>query len=229
MRFVTAWCVVSLSPLILVCFVFSLLKRLPSHPTLKFNHFYIYGSERTKIQSGHWRVLRVLLDTVPDCPDRNGTDWYLGEYPRVPSGGWLGNNALNLFNSGRNSGGHNFSDSEIHIPTVITSQSVNAVTSQMTSPVNGRMDYDCISRLVEIDAILEEDRDESMDANYRIANIGGSHEDVDLNLLVTLKNPTISKQKQIQIGLETLTGMAFDVTSSDLTRGQWPQNDLEWN
>ena len=82
------------------------------------------------------------------------------------------------------------------------------------------MDYDCISRLVEIDAILEEDRDESMDANYRIANIGGSHEDVDLNLLVTLKNPTISKQKQIQIGLETLTGMAFDVTSSDLTRGQ---------
>ena len=76
MRFVTAWCVVSLSPLILVCFVFSLLKRLPSHPTLKFNHFYIYGSERTKIQSG----LGTTLDTVPDCPEINGI-----EYPRVPT------------------------------------------------------------------------------------------------------------------------------------------------
>ena len=214
MRFVTAWCVVSLSPLILVCFVFSLLKRLPSHPTLKFNHFYIYGSERTKIQSGPG----TTLETVPDCPGINGT-----EYPRVPTGDSLvegDRDALNLFNSGRNSGGHNFSDSEIHIPTVITSQSVNAVTSQMTSPINGRMDYDCISRLVEIDAILEEDRDESIDANDRIASIGGSHEDVDLDLLVTLKNPTISKQKQIQIRLQTLTGMAFDMTSSNLTRGQ---------
>ena len=90
----------------------------------------------------------------------------------------------------------------------------------MTSPVmsNGRMDYDYISRLVEIDAILEEDRDESIDANYGTAS--KSSEDVDLDLLVTLKNPTISKQKQIQIGLETLTGMAFDLT---------PQNDLGRN
>lgn len=123
-----------------------------------------------------------------------------------------------FFNSGRDSGGHNFSDSEIHIPTVITSQSVNAVTSHnpMNSPVmsNGRMDYDYISRLVEIDAILEEDRDES------IRTASKSSEDVDLDLLVTLKNPTISKQKQIQIGLETLTGMAFDLTL---------QNDLGQN
>ena len=94
----------------------------------------------------------------------------------------------------------------------------------MTSPVmsNGRMDHDCsrdcISRLVEIDAILEEDRDASIDVNYRTAS--KSSEDVDLDLLVTLKNPTISKQKQIQIGLETLTGMAFDFTL---------QNDLERN
>ena len=85
----------------------------------------------------------------------------------------------------------------------------------MTSPVmsNGRMDYDNISRLVEIDAILE--GDESID--YRTAS--KSSEDVDLDLLVTLKNPTISKQKQIQIGLETLTGMAFDLTlQNDLGR-----------
>ena len=74
---------------------------------------------------------------------------------------------------------------------------------------NGRMDFDCISRLVEIDAILEEDRDESMDVNYRIAR--KTSEEVDLDLLVTLKNPTISKQKQIQIGLETLTGMASEL------------------
>ena len=92
---------------------------------------------------------------------------------------------------------------------------MNAVTSHnsMTSPVmsNGRMDYDYISRLVEIDAILEEDRDESIASK--------SSEDVDLDLLVTLKNPTISKQKQIQIGLETLTGMAFDLTlQNDLGR-----------
>ena len=98
---------------------------------------------------------------------------------------------------------------------------MNAVTSHnsMTSPVmsNGRMDYDYISRLVEIDAILEEDREESIDANYRTAS--KSSEDVDLDLLVTLKNPTISKQKQIQIGLETLTGMAFDLTlQNDLGR-----------
>ena len=71
------------------------------------------------------------------------------------------------------------------------------------------MDFDCISRLVEIDAILEEDRDESMDVNYRIAS--KTSEEVDLDLLVTLKNPTISKQKQIQIGLETLTGMASEL------------------
>ena len=73
------------------------------------------------------------------------------------------------------------------------------------------MDYDIISRLVEIDAILEEDRDESIASK--------SSEDVDLDLLVTLKNPTISKQKQVQIGLETLTGMAFDLTlQNDLGR-----------
>ena len=92
---------------------------------------------------------------------------------------------------------------------------MNAVTSHnpMNSPVmsNGRMDYDYISRLVEIDAILEEDRDESIASK--------SSEDVDLDLLVTLKNPTISKQKQVQIGLETLTGMAFDLTlQNDLGR-----------
>ena len=92
---------------------------------------------------------------------------------------------------------------------------MNAVTSHnsMNSPVmsNGRMDYDIISRLVEIDAILEEDRDESIASK--------SSEDVDLDLLVTLKNPTISKQKQVQIGLETLTGMAFDLTlQNDLGR-----------
>lgn len=136
-----------------------------------------------------------------------------GVYDDHPSGGK--NKHWTFFNSGRNSGGHNFSDSEIHIPTVITSQSVNAVTSHnsMNSPVmsNGRMDYDIISRLVEIDAILEEDRDESIASK--------SSEDVDLDLLVTLKNPTISKQKQVQIGLETLTGMAFDLTlQNDLGR-----------
>ena len=97
---------------------------------------------------------------------------------------------------------------------------MNAVTSHSITPPamsNGRMDFDCISRLVEIDAILEEDREESIDANYRTAS--KSSEDVDLDLLVTLKNPTISKQKQIQIGLETLTGMAFDLTlQNDLGR-----------
>ena len=74
----------------------------------------------------------------------------------------------------------------------------------MTSPVmsSGRNDFDCITRLVEIDAILEEDRDEPSLDNER--------SDVDLDLLVTLKNPTISKQKQIQIGLQTLTGMAYN-------------------
>jgi len=79
------------------------------------------------------------------------------------------------------------------------------------------MDFDCISRLVEIDAILEEDRDESMDVNYRIAS--KTSEEVDLDLLVTLKNPTISKQKQIQIGLETLTGMASELWFDPL---KWP-------
>ena len=128
---------------------------------------------------------------------------------------------FNFLNLGRNSGGHNFSDSEIHIPTVITSQSVNAVTSHnsMNSPVMsaGRVDFDCISRLVEIDAILEEDRDESMDAchgrNYGMASTTRSNEEIDLDLLVTLKNPTISKQKQIEIGLETLTGTALELRS----------------
>ena len=74
----------------------------------------------------------------------------------------------------------------------------------MTSPVmsSGRNDCDCITRLVEIDAILEEDRDELL--------VDEERSDVDLDLLVTLKNPTISKQKQIQIGLQTLTGMAYN-------------------
>lgn len=77
-----------------------------------------------------------------------------------------------------------------------------AMTSHpMASPVmSGRIELDCINRLVEIDAILEEDRDK----------MTISTKEVDLDLLVTLKNPTISKQKQIQIGLDTLTGMAFE-------------------
>ena len=80
----------------------------------------------------------------------------------------------------------------------------------MTPPVmsSGRMEYDCISRLVEIDAILEEDRDETLDSNYEMTNSSRSNEVIDLDLLVTLKNPTISKQKQIQIGLQTLSGTA---------------------
>merc|ERR1712131_140398 len=107
--------------------------------------------------------------------------------------------------TGRNSGGHNFSDTEVQIPTVITS---SVMTSHsMTPPVmsSGRMEYDCISRLVEIDAILEEDRDKTLDSNYEMTNSSRSNEVIDLDLLVTLKNPTISKQKQIQIGLQTLS------------------------
>ena len=200
MRFVTAWCVVSLSPLILVCFVFSLLKRLPSHPTLKFNHFYIYGSERTKLQrvTDGQRVPTDGFRAFWDCLRRN-----------LPCQPKKEERCTDIcFYLGRNSGGHNFPDTEVQIPTVITS---SVMTSHsMTPPVmsSGRMEYDCISRLVEIDAILEEDRDETLDSNYEMTNSSRSNEVIDLDLLVTLKNPTISKQKQIQIGLQTLSGTA---------------------